>query len=153
MKKYFLLLLIVACNANQKFEETVKKDIAPVIAPKKENLNLEKKVKFEDRINFAFDSSYLSEDSQKTLTNNIIWLEQNPNKDILIEGHCDVTGTKEYNLALGERRGYSVKKYLTDAGIKAKRIKVVSYGEEKPVALGTTEKAHQQNRRAEFIVK
>ena len=152
MKKYFLLLLIISCNANQKFENTTKQ-IAPVIAPKKEDLNLEKKVTFENKINFAFDSSYLNEESQKILTNNIIWLEQNPKEQLLIEGHCDVTGTKEYNLALGERRGYSVKKFLTDAGIKAKRIKVVSYGEEKPVALGTTEKAHQKNRSAEFIIK
>ena len=152
MKKYFLLLLIISCNANQKFDNATKQ-IAPVIAPKKEDLNLAKKVKFENKINFAFDSSHLNKESQKILTNNIIWLEQNPKEQLLIAGHCDVTGTKEYNLALGERRGYSVKKFLTDAGIKAKRIKVVSYGEEKPVALGTTEKAHQKNRRAEFIIK
>ena len=71
----------------------------------------------------------------------------NPSQSVVIEGHCDSRGTPEYNIALGERRAKAVETYLKNAGVSGSQISVVSYGEEKPVAMGTTEYAFAQNRR------
>ncbi|WP_284126196.1 peptidoglycan-associated lipoprotein Pal [Parerythrobacter aestuarii] len=80
------------------------------------------------------------------------YLSQYPNVTITIEGHCDERGTREYNLALGERRANAAKNYLVSLGIDASRISVVSYGKERPVALGSNEGAWAQNRRAVSVV-
>ena len=79
------------------------------------------------------------------------WLARYPNKRITIEGHCDERGTREYNLALGERRANAAKNYLASLGIDAGRINTISYGKERPVALGSNEEAWAQNRRAVTI--
>ncbi|UIP07780.1 peptidoglycan-associated lipoprotein Pal [Erythrobacter sp. SDW2] len=80
------------------------------------------------------------------------YLAQYPQLNITIEGHCDERGTREYNLALGERRANAAKNYLVSLGIDASRIQTVSYGKERPVALGSNESAWAQNRRAVSIV-
>lgn len=80
------------------------------------------------------------------------YLSQYPNLTVTIEGHCDERGTREYNLALGERRANAAKNYLVSLGIDASRIRTVSYGKEKPVALGSNEQAWAQNRRAVTVV-
>jgi peptidoglycan-associated lipoprotein len=76
------------------------------------------------------------------------WLQRYPNKRATVEGHCDERGTREYNLALGERRANAAKNYLASLGIDAARVSTVSHGKERPVALGSNEQAWAQNRRA-----
>lgn len=101
-----------------------------------------------DRVFFAFDKFDLSGDAQATLKKQAAWLQKYPNVTITVEGHCDERGTREYNLALGERRANAVKDYLSALGIARTRVNTISYGKERPVALGHDEAAWAQNRRA-----
>ena len=80
------------------------------------------------------------------------WMRENPSKHLLMEGHCDERGSNEYNLALGEQRSLSVRRYLISLGIEAERLHTVSYGEERPVAYGHDEESWSQNRRSEFLI-
>lgn len=100
-----------------------------------------------DRVFFDFDRYNVRPDQQPVLDKQIAWLKANPSVTIAVEGHCDERGTREYNLALGERRANSVKDYLVAAGVNPERVKTISYGKERPVALGSTEEAWSQNRR------
>lgn len=102
---------------------------------------------------FDFDKSSIRADMKKSLIENVQWLKANPTASIIIEGHCDERGTGEYNLALGQRRAKSVTNYLVAAGINAKRIKVISYGKERPFAPGHDESAWRSNRRAHFVLQ
>lgn len=99
---------------------------------------------------FEFDSSALSAKAQDILKAKAEWMVRNPHLNIIIEGHCDNRGTTEYNLALGERRAESVKRFMLDLGIADNRIRTISFGEERPLALGNDEEAWAQNRRAHF---
>jgi len=100
-----------------------------------------------DRVFFDFDKSTLTGKAQETLNKQAAWLSRVSSATILIEGHCDERGTREYNLALGERRATAVKDYLVSKGIAASRIKTISYGKERPAVLGSNEWAWSQNRR------
>ena len=102
---------------------------------------------------FDFDKSSIRADMKKSLIENVQWLKANPTASIIIEGHCDERGTGEYNLALGQRRAKSVTNNLVAAGINAKRIKVISYGKERPFAPGHDESAWKLNRRAHFVLQ
>ncbi|HYA88716.1 MAG TPA: peptidoglycan-associated lipoprotein Pal [Nitrospirota bacterium] len=102
-------------------------------------------------IYFDFDKSFIRNDARSTMQANAEWLKANPNVKIRIEGNCDERGTKEYNQALGQRRATSAKKYLTDLGISAKRITLISYGKEKPICSEHTEECWQKNRRDDFV--
>ncbi len=99
---------------------------------------------------FAFDSYELDETAREALRRNARWLLDNPGRKIIVEGHCDERGTLEYNLALGERRAAAVRDYLVSLGVDARRVRIVSYGEERPADPGHTEEAWSRNRRAEF---
>lgn len=101
-----------------------------------------------DRVLFDTDSSDIDASARGVLDSQAAWLNQYPNVRITIEGHCDERGTREYNLALGERRANSAKNYLAAAGVSASRITTISYGKERPEALGSDEAAWAQNRRA-----
>ncbi len=105
-----------------------------------------------DRVFFAFDRSDISSEAQQTLTRQADWLRRYPNVTVTIEGHCDERGTREYNLALGERRAQAVKNVLVALGIPASRISTISYGKERPAVVGSTEEAYAQNRRAVTVV-
>jgi peptidoglycan-associated lipoprotein len=105
-----------------------------------------------DRVFFDTDSSTLSADAQKTLDKQATWLKQYANVNVTVEGHCDERGTREYNLALGERRAAATKKYLIGVGIDAKRISTISYGKERPAVIGSDESAWSQNRRAVTVL-
>lgn len=105
-----------------------------------------------DRVFFDTDSSVIRADAQATLIRQAQWLNQYPSYAITIEGHADERGTREYNLALGERRANAAKNYLVSLGISADRLTTVSYGKERPVALGSNEQAWARNRRAVTIV-
>jgi peptidoglycan-associated lipoprotein len=100
-----------------------------------------------DRVFFAFDKSDLSADARRTLDRQAAWLKQWSNQRLTVEGHCDERGTREYNLALGERRANAVKDYLAASGVSASRLSTISYGKERPVVLGSNEAAWAQNRR------
>ena len=104
-------------------------------------------------IHFDFDDFSLRPDAKKILDTIAEWLLQNTANQILIEGHCDERGTNEYNLALGERRANSAKKYLMQLGVSSKRIFTISYGEEKPICTEKNEGCYTQNRRAHFLMR
>jgi peptidoglycan-associated lipoprotein len=105
-----------------------------------------------DRIFFAFDRSDISPEARETLSRQADWLRRYPNVAVTIEGHCDERGTREYNLALGERRAQAAKNVLVASGIPASRISTISYGKERPAVVGSTEEAYAQNRRAVTVV-
>ncbi|MDE3060412.1 MAG: peptidoglycan-associated lipoprotein Pal [Pseudomonadota bacterium] len=105
-----------------------------------------------DRVFFDTDKSDLSADAQQTLGRQAAWLKQYANVNVTVEGHCDERGTREYNLALGERRAAAAKKYLVGLGIPASRISTISYGKERPAVIGNDESAWSQNRRAVTVV-
>ena len=102
---------------------------------------------------FSFDDFSLSEEAKQTLLENAAWLMNRPEKKVAIGGHCDERGTGEYNLALGERRANSAKRYLINLGVNAGQISTISYGEEKPADMGNTEESWAKNRRGEFVVQ
>jgi peptidoglycan-associated lipoprotein len=101
-----------------------------------------------DRVFFDTDSSTVREDGRQTLNRQAEWLKKYTNYQITIEGHCDERGTREYNLALGERRANAARQYLIAQGIPAARLKTVSYGKERPDPVGSDEAAWARNRRA-----
>ncbi len=101
-----------------------------------------------DRIFFDTDKFNIDAQDQATLQSQAQWLSRYPNTRITVEGHADERGTREYNLALGERRANAAKNQLASLGIDPSRIQTVSYGKERPQALGSTEEAWAQNRRA-----
>jgi len=101
---------------------------------------------------FDFDSSDLREDSRASLDARVPILRANPGVRLLVAGHTDERGSTEYNLALGQRRAATVRRYLADRGVAEARIEIVSFGEERPVASGGGESAWAQNRRAEFEI-
>jgi peptidoglycan-associated lipoprotein len=105
-----------------------------------------------DRVFFDYDKSILGAEDRATLDSQVAWLKKWPNLKLVIEGHADERGTREYNLALGERRATAVKNYLVADGFKAKHIKTVSYGKERPAVTGSDETAWAQNRRAVTVV-
>jgi len=105
-----------------------------------------------DRVFFAFDRSDLDESAVKTLMGQAAWLKTYANAKVTIEGHADERGTREYNLALGERRANAVKQFLKAQGIADARMKVISYGKERPAVIGSNEYAWAQNRRAVTVV-
>ena len=101
-----------------------------------------------DRVFFATNKSVLTTAARDTLRKQAAWLRENKNINVTVEGHCDERGTREYNLALGERRANSVKDYLMTYGISGNRISVISYGKERPVNSGSSPLAWSQNRRS-----
>ena len=101
-----------------------------------------------DRVFFATNKSSLTSLSRETLRKQATYLRKNKNLNVVVEGHADERGTREYNLALGERRANSVKDYLMTYGISGKRISVISYGKEKPVNTESSPLAWSQNRRS-----
>lgn len=105
-----------------------------------------------DRVFFDFDKYNLKTEARATLEKQAAWLKRFPAATVTVEGHCDERGTREYNLGLGERRANSAKDYLVSLGVSPNRIKVISYGEERPVALGSNEAAWAQNRRSVTVV-
>jgi len=105
-----------------------------------------------DRVFFDFDKYDVKPAGKATLDKQAAWLKKYPNWKVVIEGHCDERGTREYNLALGERRANAVKSYLVNQGIPANRVTTISYGKERPVALGSNEAAWAQNRRGVTVL-
>jgi len=105
-----------------------------------------------DPIYFDFDSYNLKDLSRDQLAKNAQWIKNNPGAVVRIEGNCDERGSNEYNLALGERRAASAKKYLVYQGISPNQLETISYGEEKPVCGGHYEGCWWKNRRDDFVI-
>ena len=101
-----------------------------------------------DRVFFAYDSYSLTNAAQDTLAKQAKWLKANGSITIAIEGHADERGTREYNLALGDRRANAAKDYLMTQGISSSRVTTISFGKERPVNSGSNKKAWAQNRRS-----
>ena len=101
-----------------------------------------------DRVFFATNESILTTRSRDTLRKQAAWLRKNPSINVVLEGHADERGTREYNLALGERRANSAKDYLMTYGVSSDRISVISYGKERPVDSGSNPLSWSKNRRA-----
>ena len=113
----------------------------------------EELTKIGDTVFFDYDSSALSDDAKATLAAQAAFLAANPSITIVIEGHCDERGTREYNLALGERRASASRDYLVAQGVNAARIKTISYGKERPSFIGSNPYAYSKNRRSVSIIK
>lgn len=105
-----------------------------------------------DTIRFALDKYDIDDESRATLDSQAAWLTRYPQVRVTIEGHCDERGTREYNLALGDRRATAAKNYLVAKGVDPSRLTTISYGKERPIATGSDEASWAQNRRAVTIV-
>jgi peptidoglycan-associated lipoprotein len=105
-----------------------------------------------DTIRFGYDSSDISSEARLILDRQAGFMRKYPNLTFSIEGHCDERGTREYNLALGERRATAAKNALVSLGVNGQRLTTISYGKERPVAIGSNEAAWAQNRRAVTVI-
>ena len=105
-----------------------------------------------DRVFFGYDKFNLQPAGRSALELQSVWLKRFPNINVTVEGHADERGTREYNLALAERRANSVKDFLVSQGIDPRRMRTVSFGKERPVALGSNDGAWSQNRRGVTVV-
>jgi peptidoglycan-associated lipoprotein len=105
-----------------------------------------------DRIFFAFNKSDISPEAKEIVTREAKFTADHPELTFTVEGHCDERGTREYNLALGERRATADKKALIALGVAANRLQTISYGKERPAVVGSTEEAYAQNRRAVLVI-
>ncbi len=105
-----------------------------------------------DRVFFALDSYALDSDSRRTLDAQATWLASNANVSVTIEGHADERGTREYNIALGDRRANAARDYLQSRGVSPSRMQTISYGKERPAVEGNSEEGYAQNRRAVTVV-
>ena len=99
-----------------------------------------------DRVFFAYDQATISPEGQQILQRQAEWLKRYSQVSVTIEGHCDERGTREYNLALGERRAAAVRNVLVAMGVSPGRIKTISYGKERPIIVGSSEEGYAQNR-------
>lgn len=105
-----------------------------------------------DDVQFGYDSAVLNSQARLLLKEKVKWLEENRNRNVVVQGHCDERGTTEYNLALGDLRANAVKSFLMDLGVSGSRITTISYGEEMPLDAGHDEAAWARNRRAHFVL-
>lgn len=104
-------------------------------------------------IYFLFDQATIPADMNQILVQNAEFLKANPTPYVIVEGNCDERGSKEYNMALGERRSLNVRNFLVDMGIQSDRIRTVSYGEERPIDPQNNENAWSKNRRVDFVLE
>ncbi len=135
------MIFIAACSNDQQAAAPATTTVTPgSVADFRQNVG--------DRVFFDTDQSTVREDGRATLSKQAEWLKKYTNYQVTVEGHCDERGTREYNLALGERRANAARQYLIAQGIPAARIKTVSFGKERPDPVGSDEAAWTRNRRA-----
>lgn len=132
------MLLLAGCSSSVKHHGASSSN--PLI------MEFEKEVG--DRVFFKYNSSELSHEAQKTLMHQAKWLKEHTNFSLTVAGHCDERGTREYNIALGERRAEAAKHFLVKHGVDAKRVETISYGKERPAVVGDNEEAWSKNRRS-----
>ena len=132
--------------------KTTKSAEKPLSAGPKPGSQLDLEINVVDRVLFDYDKSTLSSDSRTTIGRWAEWLMAYPANKIIIEGHADERGTREYNLALGERRANAAREYLISLGVNPNRAKTISFGKERPAIPGSNENAYAQNRRAVAVL-
>ena len=151
---FFMVILITSCSSMKVTEEAVyDSDISTVEASiiEEKEMNLQTKAVFTNAtVYFEFDKFNLNSKSLQTLKSAVSAMKDNESIRITIAGHADERGTREYNLALGQRRADAVKDYFVLSGIDRNRISVKSYGEERPASYGSDEVSYSKNRRAEI---
>jgi len=158
----FSLLFLAGCPSHKPVEATEEEQLIALeggdlpLAQISEDMELSEPMP-EDAlilkdIHFDFDDSRIKESEKPILEGISTWMINHPVTELLIEGHCDERGTKEYNMALGERRALSVRSHLTGLGINPDRLYTNSYGEEKPICFESDENCWSQNRRSHFLV-
>jgi peptidoglycan-associated lipoprotein len=145
-------LLLAACESDKPTNASaVAPTTATAAAPASTGIRAgsieDFRVNVGDRVFFGYDKFDLSADARRTLERQAAWLKQYASVRLAVEGHADERGTREYNLALGERRANAAKDYLVALGVPASRLTTVSYGKERPSVLGSNEAAWSQNRR------
>jgi peptidoglycan-associated lipoprotein len=169
-----ILSLLISCQSKNQKSDNLAQDSQPMVVEEEQyqtidsesqaeafnetnqvlqgsNSNVET-VEVQDRIFFGYNSSDIAAGASEILDVQTQWLLDNPKISITIEGHCDTRGTREYNIALGEKRANAAKNYLVKKGIDSSRIKTISFGKERPAYFGTSEEVHQKNRRAVTVV-
>jgi peptidoglycan-associated lipoprotein len=139
-------------SASTSASNTASSSAASSSSASAEKTSAEKLAQVGDTVNFDFDSAELTVSARSTLNRQSAFLSVNPDLMIVIEGHADERGTREYNLALGERRATAVRDYLVAKGINAARVRTVSYGKERPAVSGSDEAAWAKNRRANTVL-
>jgi peptidoglycan-associated lipoprotein len=148
---FLTIFFIASCSSVQKSSETITDEgVRGVSITSGERSTSEQAVLANATVYFEYDSYRLSSKSLQTLKSLANLLAENENLTILLAGHADERGTREYNLALGQRRGEAVADYLRTLGVDSNRLTVRSYGEERPVALGSNEASWAKNRRVEI---
>jgi len=149
-------LLLAACETTPR--ETSSSDTAPTTSTERlgapaPGSQEELTQTIGDRVFFDFDSYAVRADQRRTVELVAAWMNQHQNVQLTIEGHADERGTREYNLALGDRRASSVRDLLVSQGVSSQRLSTISYGKERPEVLGSNDYAWQQNRRGVFVVR
>ena len=137
------MVVVAACssNTNDQQASAATTSVAPgSVGDFRQNVG--------DRVFFDTDMSTINDEGRQTLNRQAEWLKKYSNYQVTIEGHCDERGTREYNLALGERRANAARQYLIAQGVPAARLKTISYGKERPDPVGSDEAAWARNRRA-----
>ena len=171
LKKLSILVALIAlasCQSKIKTEglETeqatiIEEDVQPyeTVASEEQAIAMDEQAQEEaeevevvDRVLFGYDSAKITAEAAKILDTQAAWLKSDVSINVTVEGHCDERGTREYNIALGEKRANSAKNYLIDQGIHEDRIKIISYGKERPAFFGVSEDSLAKNRRAVTVV-
>jgi peptidoglycan-associated lipoprotein len=142
---------LAACSTTEQPAQTVAPTVAAtssIVPGSSEDF----RVNVGDTVLFDLDQHVVRADGQAILQKQAAWLQKYPSVKLVVEGHCDERGTREYNLALGDRRAYAVKEYLVSLGVDAARLQTKSYGKERPVCGESDESCWQQNRRGYSVI-
>jgi len=149
-------LILVAASFMAACSSTKEEAPAPAAQPQTSSIKPgsadDFRVNVGDTIFFDLDSHSVRPDAQGVLQKQAAWLKQYPAVRLMVEGHCDERGTREYNLALGDRRAFSVKEFLVSLGVDAARLQVKSYGKERPICTESDDSCWQQNRRGNSVI-
>jgi peptidoglycan-associated lipoprotein len=148
-----LIFIIASCSSSKKHMDLAEYNDQQqgeyeFVENEEEAMELNEEVEVEDRVFFGLNSSNLNDAAKNVLDGQAEWLKSESAINIIIEGHCDERGTREYNIALGEKRANAARDYLISNGITSDRIKTVSYGKERPALIGAGEEIWSKNRRA-----
>lgn len=153
------VLLLGACTHKQEAVNTAPPPAPPPPAPQQQVTSSiipgsaqDFKVNVGDTVHFALNQYNIEDNDKNTLNKQAAWLARYPSVRLIIEGHCDERGTREYNLALGARRANAVKEFLVAQGVSAGRLETVSYGKERPICTESNEECWAQNRRGVSVI-
>ena len=143
---------LAACSSTPQPEAPTASTAQPSTSSIKAGSPEDFRVNVGDTVFFDVDQHSIRPDAQSVLQKQAAWLQKYPAVRLMVEGHCDERGTREYNLALGDRRAYAVKEYLVSMGVDAARLQSKSYGKERPVCAESDDSCWQQNRRGYSVI-